>query len=112
MRARLGDFTMKAKILFASVAALMGLTACSKLDSGKDEMGWARAALERNDRIEVVASDAQASTFTVRVKDTGELRVVPLSQVVAGPPGVPSGATASTGQGTTAAPTAEAAQAN
>lgn len=78
---------MKARTLACLGAlTLLGLAACSKLNSGQDEMSWARAALERNGRIEVVASDAQASTFTVRMKDTGELRVVPLSQVVAGPP--------------------------
>jgi hypothetical protein len=87
--ARAGDeLTMKAILLplcTACVAALSGLAACSKLNSGQNEMSWARAALERNDRIEVVASDAQASTFTVRMKDTGELRVVSLDQLVAGP---------------------------
>jgi hypothetical protein len=70
-------------------------------------MSWARAALERNGRIEVVASDAQASTFTVRMKDTGELRVVPLNQVVAGPPSV-APATAASPQGNTTAPAATA----
>ncbi len=79
--------------------ALLGLAGCSKLDSGQNsggnEMSWARAALERNGQIEVVASDAQASTFTIRVKDTGQLRVVTLNQVVAGPPSAaPSGAPA------------------
>ncbi|MBV9912283.1 MAG: hypothetical protein JOZ93_06890, partial [Sinobacteraceae bacterium] len=62
-------------------------------------MGWARAALERNAAIAVVAADAQAGTFTVRVKETGELRIVPLDQLVAGPVGtvgpVPTGASAS-----------------
>jgi len=102
---------MKATTLSAaSIAVLMmGLTACSKLESGKDEMSWARAALERNDRIEVVASDAQAGTFTLRVKDTGELRVVPLNQVVAGPPGV-AGGSATAAQGNTGAAPAAAAE--
>src|SRR5690348_15511684 len=80
--------------------ALLGLAACSKLNSGQDEMSWARAALQRNGQIEVVASDAQASTFTIRMKDTGELRVVPLNQVVAGPPSAASPST----EGNTAAP--------
>lgn len=78
---------MKAQTLFAfGAVALLGLAACSKFDSGQNEMSWARAALERNGQIEVVASDAQASTFTIRMKDTGQLRVVALNQVVAGPP--------------------------
>jgi hypothetical protein len=77
---------MKAFLSAAGVALLLGLAGCSKPGSEQSEMGWARAALERNDRIEVVASDAHASTFTVRVKDTGELRVLRLDQVIAGPP--------------------------
>ena len=63
--------------------ALLGLAACSK--EGQDEMGWARAALERNDRVEVVAADPQSRTFTVRVKDTGELRMVRADQLIAAP---------------------------
>jgi hypothetical protein len=72
--------------LCAALVVLTGLAGCSRFETGHDEMSWARAALERNDRLELVASDPQASTFTVRVKDTGELRVVRLDQVVAGPP--------------------------
>ena len=104
---------MKARALCASVAVLMGLTACSKLDSGKDEMSWARAALERNDRIEVVASDAQGGTFTVRFKDGGEVRRVSLNELIAGPPGAAGVATPATAQGNSAAAqgaTAETAQ--
>jgi hypothetical protein len=43
---------------------------------GQDEMSWARASLERNPAIEVVAADPQSRTFTVRLKDSGELRMV------------------------------------
>lgn len=65
---------------------LFALGACSKLSGGgEDQMAWAKSALERNDRIEVVASDPQARTFTVRVKDSGQLVVVPIDQVIAGP---------------------------
>src|SRR6185437_16341740 len=99
---------MKARTLACLGAlTLLGLAACSKLNSGQDEMSWARAALERNGRIEVVASDAQASTFTIRMKDTGELRVVPLSQVVAGPPST-APATSPSAEANTAAPPATA----
>jgi hypothetical protein len=81
--------TMKAAngLSALGIGALLALAGCSKLGSGPgDEMSWARGALERNDRIEVVASDATAGTFTVRMKDTGELRVVRLNQLIAGPP--------------------------
>ena len=63
--------------------ALLTLTACAR--SGQDEMSWARAALERNPGIEVVAADQQSRTFTVRVKDTGELRMVRADEVIAAP---------------------------
>ncbi len=91
---------MKAQTLVSfGAVALLGLAGCSKLGSGQnDEMSWARAALERNGQIEVVASDAQASTFTIRMKDTGQLRVVALNQVVAGPPSAaPASSAASAG---------------
>src|SRR5258708_25242279 len=62
---------------------LVGRAACAQ--EGQDEMSWARAALARNDRIEVVGADQQTRTFTVRVKDTGELRVLRADQLIAGP---------------------------
>src|SRR3954467_10876960 len=65
---------------------LLALGACSKFGGeGPDQMAWAKDALERNDRIEVVASDTQAKTFTVRVKDSGQLVVLPVDQIIAGP---------------------------
>ena len=67
---------------------LLTLAACGR--EGQDEMGWARAALERNSGIEVVAADQQSRTFTVRLKDTGELRIVRADQVVALPAGLPT----------------------
>jgi len=63
--------------------ALLTVTACSR--SGQDEMSWARAALERNPAIEVVAADQQSRTFTVRVRDTGELRMVRADELIASP---------------------------
>jgi hypothetical protein len=86
--------------------ALFGMAACSKLGlgGGDDQMSWARAALERNNRLEVVASDPQTSTFTVRVKDTGELKMIRADQVVGDPPGL--SAPASSAPAGTAAPAA------
>jgi hypothetical protein len=76
----------------AACLALLYIAACAR--EGQDEMSWARAALERNDRIEVVSADPQSRTFTVRVKDTGELRMVRADQVIAGPtlPATPAAA--------------------
>src|SRR5580693_3858164 len=67
----------------AACVALMALVACGR--EAQDEMSWARAALERNDTLEVVAADPQSRTFTVRVKDTGELRMVRADQLIAAP---------------------------
>jgi hypothetical protein len=66
---------------------LLALSACSKLGMGQDEMTWAREALDRNDHLQVVASDSQAKTFTVRMKESGQLVVIPIDQLVAGPAG-------------------------
>jgi hypothetical protein len=62
---------------------LLILAACGR--EGQDEMGWARAALERNKTLEVVAADQQSRTFTVRLKDSGELRTVRAAEIVASP---------------------------
>ena len=100
-------------VMGLAAVTLFGLAACNKAGGGSDEMGWARAALERNDHIEIVASDPSTSTFTIRVKDTGELRTVRTDQVIAAPPGLtapagavaPAGAQAAPGESTTASNT-------
>lgn len=73
----------------------LALAACAR--SAPDEMSWARSALERNNKIEIVAADPQSRTFTVRQKDTGELRMVHADEVVgaagaAAAPGAPGAA--------------------
>ncbi|MGO9802571.1 MAG: hypothetical protein ACLPTM_05100 [Steroidobacteraceae bacterium] len=84
----------------------LALAACAR--QGPDEMSWARAALERNSALKIEAADAQARTFTVRMKDTGELRVLRLDELVGGPsPQVPTAANAPAAQA--AAPPAPAA---
>jgi len=57
-------------------------------------MSWARTALEHNTQVEIVATDPKTRTFTVRVKDTGELRMVRADELVAGPPGAAAAPTA------------------
>ena len=86
----------------AACLAVLALAACAQ--QGQDEMSWARAALARNDRIEVVSADQQSRTFTVRVKDTGELRMVRADQLIAGP-ALPANAPAAAA-GTAAPPAA------
>ena len=68
----------------ALVSLALLLTACSR--DGRDDMTWARRALERNDTLEVVATDRDSHSFTVRVRSSGELRVVRLEELVAAAP--------------------------
>jgi len=70
-----------ARALCTLGAALFILSGCDKLSS-HDDTAWARAALARNDRLEIIAADSDAHTFTVKMKDTGELRVVRVDQIV------------------------------
>jgi hypothetical protein len=95
-----------------AAVVLFSITACGKLGLGgsSDEMSWARTALERNDRIEVVAVDPATSTFTVRIKETGDLRMVRADQIIAGPPGAPV-SSAGTPAGPAATPPGSATQA-
>jgi hypothetical protein len=78
-----------ARALFTLGAAVFVLSGCNKVTGGGDDASadFARAALERNDGITVVAFDKKENTFTIRMKDTGELRVVHADQVVGGIPG-------------------------
>jgi hypothetical protein len=49
------------------------------------EMAWARAALERNPNLEVVATDSDAGVFTVRDRSSGEVHAVKAGELVAAP---------------------------
>ena len=115
-----GTSSTKALRVALAAVALFSITACGKLGLGgsSDEMSWARAALERNDRIEVVAVDPATSSFTVRIKETGDLRMVRADQVIAGPPGAPvssagtpAGPAATSTGSTTQAATSDSSQA-
>lgn len=75
----MGDAKSRA-LLAALSLTWVALAACSR--QGQDEMSWARAALERNDRLEIVAADQQGRTFTVRNKDTGDLSTVRADQLI------------------------------
>lgn len=72
--------------------ALLALTACQRsveqaetTAQAGNELAWARAALERNPQIEVVASDTQARVFTLRDRSTGVVEVVKLDELAAAP---------------------------
>ena len=83
--------------------ALFALAGCAR--QAPDEMSWARAALERNDSIEILATDPQSRTFTVRLRDSGELRTVRVGEIVAS---IPPGAAPLPGAPPAAAPSAGA----
>ena len=89
--------------------ALLALAACAR--QGEGEMSWARSALERNAAFEVVAADEQSRTFTVRMKDTGELRVVRADQLIAGVAATGSASAKTAPQAAPAAPAGPAASA-
>ena len=48
-------------------------------------MAWARAALERNPNLEVLAADTAAGVFTVRDRATGEIQTVKAAELAAMP---------------------------
>jgi hypothetical protein len=49
------------------------------------ELAWARAALERNPNLEVVAADTAAGVFTVRDRASGEIQTVKMAEIAAVP---------------------------
>jgi hypothetical protein len=71
-----------ATICLAATAALSG---CAK--QGNSELQWARAALERNPQVKVLAVDVDKNTLQVRVKSTGETLTVTPGELAAIPIG-------------------------
>lgn len=84
---------MKTNVL--SLLALIALVACGEreppaaataaVDAPSAEMAWARAALERNPALEVLAADTTAGVFTVRDRASGEVRTVKVAELAAVP---------------------------
>ena len=83
-----------------AVAAGLALTACNKGDEPKSasvaatasaatpsaDLAWARAALERNPQLEVLAVDPQTGVVTVKNRNTGQTEAIKASELVAVPP--------------------------
>ncbi|MFC4310650.1 hypothetical protein ACFPN2_16275 [Steroidobacter flavus] len=102
-----------------SCIALAVLSACNRggeqaaglLPNEPAELTWARAALERNPRYEVLASDSQTRVFTVRDRSTGQVQTInlndlaaaPVAQLKAPPPAAPAAPAAPEPAATTAA---------
>jgi hypothetical protein len=84
--------TRSCALHLTACATLLSLAGCAH--DTQDQMSWARAALERNSQVDVVAADPQSHSFTVRVKSSGEMRVVRADQIIASPPGAPLAAAA------------------
>ena len=68
-----------------SCLTLLALGGCAR--EASDQMSWARAALERNAAVEIVATDPQTRTFTVRDKASGQLRMVRADELIGGATG-------------------------
>jgi hypothetical protein len=60
--------------------AVLAVAGCAR--RGDEQMRWARAALERNSGVEIVATDEQSRTFTIRQRDSGQLSVVRADQLI------------------------------
>jgi hypothetical protein len=82
-----------------AIAAGLALTACNKGEEPKSAAGvaanaatpsadiaWAKAALERNPQLEVLAVDPQTGVVTVKNRNTGETEAIKASELVAVPP--------------------------
>lgn len=85
-----------ARSLTARVAlgcvALAVLAACNRAPQATAttstepaELAWARSALERNPRYEVLASDRQTRVFTIRDRTTGQVQTINLNELAAAP---------------------------
>lgn len=70
-----------ARALITLGSALLILSGCDRIASHGDS-DFARAALERNPDLTIVASDKDANTFTVQVKGSSELRVIRADEVI------------------------------
>ncbi|HET9338369.1 MAG TPA: hypothetical protein VFQ55_05180, partial [Casimicrobiaceae bacterium] len=60
-------------------------TAANPAAGASAEMSWARAALERNPALEVLAADPATGVFTVRDRASGEVRTVNVAELAAAP---------------------------
>lgn len=81
---------MQSYIIKATACAvLFTLAGCERVTAPPvataNEFTWARAALERNPSLEVIAADTQAGIFTLKIKRTGATQVIKLNEVVAAP---------------------------
>jgi hypothetical protein len=72
--------SLRVPVLLICAAVLFAVAGCDK--PARDDMSWAQGALERNATLQILTVDRQARAFTVRLKDTGELRIVQANEVI------------------------------
>jgi hypothetical protein len=88
---RHNDSLVRSRIMRGALAcSMLALAACQQGEQAAaptqdSAMEWARAALERNPQLELVATDANAEVFTVRDRQTGETRAIKLNELAAAP---------------------------
>jgi hypothetical protein len=80
----------KSRSLALACSGILALGACGQsseapAEQTRAEMAWARAALERNPNLEVVAADSDAGVFTVRDLSSGEVYAVKVGELAAAP---------------------------
>lgn len=93
-----GTFVVSSARLLVSltlIATVGSFTGCAKQkdtsateqsdEQPDQDVTWARAALERNPQLEVVATDTEARTFTIKHRGTGTVQVVNLDKLAAAP---------------------------
>src|SRR5262245_57102063 len=80
-RASMSSIRVPAWALSTLGSALLLVTGCDQI-GGHSDTEFARAALERNPELTIVASDAEAKTFTVQKKGSNELHVVRVDEVI------------------------------
>lgn len=78
---RWGGFSL-VRLLPLAIALCIA-TACAKHENA--EMGWVRAALQRNPNVEIVATDEEAGVFTLRDKRSGNVTIVALRDLAVAP---------------------------
>jgi len=76
--------------LALTCSAILAFAACGERGEApaahtRAEMSWARAALERNPNLELVATDFDAGVFTVRDKTSGQVHAVRVDELAAAP---------------------------
>src|ERR1700733_9106047 len=78
--------SIRTPAVWICAGALAVLAGCER--SKHDDLGWAQASLERNANLQVLSIDPKARAFTVRLKDSGELRIVRVDEIVGSLPSI------------------------